>query len=74
MAEDIDKERFRATCLIGYCGLTWTGKQSRSPISWVFNMLGLPGGFARNLTFGVGWGGVGMIPFLAIAHISVLRN
>ena len=39
VAEDIDKERFRATCLIGYCGLTWTGKQSRSPISWVFNML-----------------------------------
>ena len=39
VAEDIDKERFRATCLIDYCGLTWTGKQSRSPISWVFNML-----------------------------------
>ena len=39
------------------------------------NMLGLPGGLPGILTFfGVGWGGVGMIPFLAIAHISVLRN
>ena len=32
------------------------------------------GGLPGILTFGVGWGGVGMIPFLAIAHISLLRN
>ena len=40
------------------------------------NMLGLPGGFARNFNIwgGVGWGGVGMITFPAIAHISALRN
>ena len=36
---------------------------------WVYR-----GGLPGILTFGVGWGGVGMIPFLAIAHISVLRN
>ena len=52
------------------------------------NMLGLPGGFARNLNIwgGVGWGGAHNVPcncthlgatqlmFLALAHISMLRN
>ena len=51
-------------------------------------MLGLPGGFARNFNIwgGVGWGGDDNVPctcthlgatqlmFLALAHISVLRN
>ena len=32
------------------------------------------GGWPGILTFGVGWGGVGMITFLALAHISILRN
>ena len=40
-----------------------------SATCWVYR-----GGLPGILTFGVGWGGVGMIPFLAIAHISVLRN
>ena len=52
------------------------------------NMLGLPGGFARNFNIwgGVGWGGDDTVPctcthlgatqlmFLALAHISMLRN
>ena len=51
-------------------------------------MLGLPGGFARNFNIwgGVGWGGDDTVPcncthlgatqlmFLALAHISMLRN
>ena len=36
---------------------------------WVYR-----GGLPGILTFGVGWGGVGMITFPAIAHISALRN
>ena len=41
-----------------------------------FQHVGSTGGVCPefNIWGGVGWGGVGMIPFLAIAHISVLRN
>ena len=54
-----------------FCDAVDQDRGNLNPVAtcWVYR-----GGWPGILTFGVGWGGVGMITFLALAHISILRN